>query len=63
MINPTDKILKHQEIQQIKVNPKRRYRSKPAEIKLDKYINPVVNGYLNNVKKRQIQLRLDSGKR
>ena len=63
VVNPKDKILKHQEIQQIKINPKRRYMTKPVEIKLDKYINPVVDGWLYNVKKRQIQLRLDSGKR
>jgi hypothetical protein len=54
--------IKNPEIQKNKINPKKRYRTKPKGINLDGYVKPVVDGWLNNVRKRQTQLRLDSGK-
>lgn len=56
-----DKI-KNPEIQKNKINPKKRYLTNPKDVNLEGYVKPVVDDWLDNVRKRQIQLRLGPGK-
>ena len=51
------------EIQKFKYCPRSRYRTKPLEINLGKYVKPVVDKWFKDIKKNQKQLQLNKGKR
>ncbi|MHA2289749.1 MAG: hypothetical protein ACXABG_13270 [Promethearchaeota archaeon] len=54
--------IENPKIQKNKINPKKRYRTKPKAFNLDGYVKRVVDNWLYNIRKRQTQLRLDYGK-